>query len=357
MPTLYSVIMAGGRGERFWPLSTNKLPKPFIPLLGSTSLLQDTVSRIQPIVPFERILISIGAEHYEIAKQQLPQIPEENFIVEPMGRDTSACLGFCALHIEQRNADATMLALPADHFIGDIPTYQKVITAGVDNLEGSTGVVFGIPPTRPETGYGYILAGPTTASREVRPVVRFIEKPDAATATQYLASGNYFWNSGMFLWSNRTLLELFEKHMPETYAGLCRLRPLIGKEESREELRNIFAALPRISIDFGIMEKTSGLRLVPAQFGWDDIGSWASLERALPPDAQGNIVQGRHVALDSNNCVIYAQSGTVATFGVSDLVIVQAYGKILVCSKDKAAELKKLVASLGSEQSAVGSGQ
>jgi mannose-1-phosphate guanylyltransferase len=346
MPTLYAVIMAGGRGERFWPLSTNKLPKPFIPLLGATSLLQDTASRIQPLVPFEKILISIGAEHYEIARQQLPEIPEKNFIVEPMGRDTSACLGFCALHIEQRDADAIMLALPADHFIGDSATYRKVLATGIENLEGSTGMVFGIPPTRPETGYGYILAEKAAGSADARPVVRFIEKPDAATATQYLASGNYFWNSGMFLWKNRTLLDLFEKHMPETYAGLCKLRPLIEKEESREELRHIFSTLPRISIDFGIMEKTSGLKLVPAQFGWDDIGSWASLERALPPDTQGNIVQGHHIALDSNNCVIYAQSGTVATFGVSDLVIVEAYGKVLVCSKEKAADLKKLVGSL-----------
>jgi mannose-1-phosphate guanylyltransferase len=350
MATLYAVIMAGGRGERFWPLSTNELPKPFIPLLGTTSLLQDTVARIQPLVPFDRILISIGADHYEIARQQLPQIPEGNFIVEPMGRDTAACLGFCALHIEQRNAGAIMLALPADHFIGNIPSYQKVIATGVENLEGSTGVVFGIPPTRPETGYGYILAGAAPGSEEVRPVVRFIEKPDIATAAQYLASGNYYWNSGMFLWRNLTLLQLFEKHMPETYAGLCKLRPLIGREESREELRNIFCTLPRISIDFGIMEKTSGLRLIPAQFGWDDIGSWASLERALPPDAQGNIIQGNHAALDTNNCVIYAQSDTVAAFGVSDLIVVQAYGKVLVCSKDKAADLKKLVAALGSGQ-------
>jgi mannose-1-phosphate guanylyltransferase len=346
MPTLYAVIMAGGRGERFWPLSTSKLPKPFIPLLGATSLLQDTVTRIQPIVPYERILISIGTDHYKIARQQLPQIPKDNFIVEPIGRDTSACLGFCAIHIEKRHTDATMLALPADHFIGDIPTYRKVITTGLENLEGSTGVIFGIPPTRPETGYGYILAGTPSTSSGVRPVVRFIEKPSAVAAAQYLTSGNYFWNSGMFLWNNRTLLDLFEKHMPETYAGLCKLRPLIGKEASKQELHNIFSSLPRISIDFGIMEKTSGLMLVPAQFGWDDIGSWASLERALPPNKDGNIVQGSHIALDSNNCVIYAQSRTIATFGVSDLIIVEAYGKVLVCSKDKAAELKKLVAEL-----------
>jgi mannose-1-phosphate guanylyltransferase len=350
MSKLYSVIMAGGRGERFWPLSTSRLPKPFIPLLGASSLLQNTVTRIQPIVPLERILISIGAEHFEIARKQLPQIPDENFLVEPMGRDTSACLGFCALHLERRDPEAIMLALPADHYVGNADSYINTIQTGLQNLEGSTGVVFGIPPTRPETGYGYILAEKSRTDSAAWPVIRFIEKPDAATAAKYLASGDYFWNSGMFLWKNRTLVALFEKHMPETYAGLCRLRPLLGRSDSGSEISTVFATLPRISIDFGIMEKTSGLRLVPAQFAWDDIGSWASLERALPSDPQGNIVQGNHVALDSSNCVVYAQSGTVATFGVSDLVVVEAYGKVLVCSKEKAADLKKLVAALGPQE-------
>lgn len=348
MSALYAVIMAGGRGERFWPLSTSNLPKPFIPLLGHTSLIQDTVSRIQSIVPLERVLISIGAAHLEVARQQLPQIPAENFLVEPVGRDTSACIGFCALHIEQRNPEGMMLALPADHFVDDSDGYRRTILAGLENLEGSAGVVFGIPPTRPETGYGYILAEKPAVCADAWPVVRFIEKPDAPTAARFLASGNYFWNSGMFLWKNRILLELFRKHMPDIYRGLCEMRPLIGRGDSA--IHEIFASLPRISIDFGIMEKTSGLRLVPARFIWDDIGSWASLERALAPDSTGNIAQGPHVVLDSKNCVIYAQSGTVATFGVSDLVVVQAYGKVLVCSKDKAADLKKLVMALGSRE-------
>jgi mannose-1-phosphate guanylyltransferase len=347
MPTLYAVIMAGGRGERFWPLSTSTLPKPFIPLLGTTTLLQDTVSRIQRITPLEKILISIGAEHFEIARQQLPQIPEENFIVEPIGRDTAACLGFSALHIEQRDSEAVMLALPADHFISNVDAYVRTVQTGLENLEGATGVVFGIPPLRPETGYGYILAEKPAISTDAWPVVRFIEKPDAPTAEQYLASGNYFWNSGMFLWNNRTLLALFQKHMPETYHGLSRLRPLLGNKSSQAEIHEVFAALPRISIDFGIMEKISGLRLVPAQFAWDDIGNWASLERALSPDALGNIAQGRHVALESSGCILYAQTGTIATFGVSDLIVVEAYGKVLVCSKDKASDLKKLVTALG----------
>ncbi|MBP1623932.1 MAG: mannose-1-phosphate guanylyltransferase [Acidobacteria bacterium] len=347
MAALYAVIMAGGRGERFWPLSTRSIPKPFIPLLGSSTLLQDTVARIQRLVPVETILISIGAEHSRIARQQLPQLPEENFIVEPTGRDTAACLGFSALHIERRDPAAVMLALPADHFIGDADAYVRTVQKGLESLEGSSGVVFGIAPTRPETGYGYILAAKPERPEDAWSVSRFIEKPDAATAERYLASGNYFWNSGIFLWENRVLLELFQKHMPDTHQGLCRLRPLLGRSGSTEDIGRIFAALPRISIDFGIMEKVSGLRLVPAQFVWDDIGNWASLERALPADDQGNIAQGVHVALESSGCILYAQSGTVTVFGVSDLIVVQAHGKVLVCSKDRAADLKKLVSALG----------
>jgi mannose-1-phosphate guanylyltransferase len=350
MAELYVVVMAGGRGERFWPLSMNKLPKPFIPLLGSKSLIQSTIDRIQPLVPVERILISIGATHLDIARQQLPQIPAENFIVEPVGRDTSACLGFCALHIEQRDPDGWMLALPADHYISDPEAFRNTIRTGLNNLEGATGVVFGISPVRPDTGYGYILAEKPAVQADAWPVIRFIEKPDAPTAAKYLASGNYFWNSGMFLWSNRTLLALFEKHMAELYRGLCSLRPLLKDNSSDPEIGRIFSQLPRISIDFGIMEKISGLRLIPAQFGWDDIGNWSSLERALPADSSGNIAQGPHVTVESSGCIVYAQSRTVAVFGVSDLVVVEAYGKVLVCPKDKAGDLKRLVSALGSQE-------
>ncbi len=348
MTALYAVIMAGGRGERFWPLSTSSLPKPFIPLTGSRSLIQETVERIRPIVPPDRILISIGTSHLDVARKQLPQLPADNFIVEPVGRDTSACLAFCALHIEKRDPAGAMLALPADHFVADAGAFRQTIQTGIENLEGATGVIFGIKPERAETGYGYILAEKPADETDAWPVVRFIEKPDAPTAAQYLASGNYFWNSGIFLFKNQTLLSLFEKLMPETYGKLCLMKPLLSKSGSDAEIAGVFSTLQRISIDFGIMEKTTGLRLIPAQFGWDDIGSWAALGRALEADSSGNVAQGRHIALESKDCIIYSQSETIAAFGVSDLVIVEAYGKILVCSKDRAADLKRLVSAIGS---------
>ena len=345
MANIYAVIMAGGRGERFWPLSASKLRKPFIPLLGKTSLFQQTAERIQKLVPIKNILISIGAEHFEIARKQLPQLPEENFIVEPIGRDTSACIAYCALHIEKRDPEALMIALPADHFVSNVDGYVKTLQLGIENLQEASGIVFGISPARPETGYGYVLADASSSASSALKVIRFVEKPNAEKAAEFLASGDYYWNSGMFLWKNSTLLDLFRQHMPEFYARMCILRSLLGTD-SGAEINKVFSSLPRISIDFGIMEKTAGLKLVPAQFIWDDIGNWASLERALPADSQGNIAQGSHMALDSSGCIIYAQSETVAAFGVADLVIVQAYGQVLVCPKSKAGDLKQLVSAL-----------
>jgi mannose-1-phosphate guanylyltransferase len=349
MPTVYATVMAGGRGERFWPLSTANVPKPFIPLPGPATLIQDTVQRLKGLVSEENVLISISEAHLNIARAQLPQIPPENFIVEPVGRDTAACLGFCALHIERRDPDAVMLALPSDHFVGNAEQYRNTLRKGFENLEGAAGVVFGITPSRAETGYGYILAEKPAIPADAWPVIRFVEKPDAATASGYLKSGNYFWNSGMFLWRNRKLLALFEEHMPETYRDLNRLRSLLGVEEKRAETLQIFSSLPRISVDFGILEKTAGLRLVPAKFIWDDIGNWAALERALPANTSGNISVGSHVALESGGCIVYSDAGSIGTFGVSDLIIVQANGKVLVCSKDRASDLKRLVTALGTE--------
>ncbi|MGA2264082.1 MAG: sugar phosphate nucleotidyltransferase [Acidobacteriota bacterium] len=347
MSNVYAVIMAGGRGERFWPLSNDRVPKPFIPLLGPRTLIQQTVERLLPLLPRERILISIGEAQSTIAGEQLPQIPPENFIVEPVGRDTAPCLGYCALHIERRDPDGILLAVPADHYISDAPAYRRMLDKGIGALAGAAGVVFGIRPTRPETGYGYVQAHKPESPDDAWPVVRFVEKPDAVHAREYLAVGNYFWNGGIFLWRNRTLLSLLQEHMPELYRGLEILRPLIGRREAHAKLHATFAALPRISIDFGVVEKTPGLRLVPAEFAWDDIGNWGALERALPHDAGGNVAVGPHLAVEAGGCIAYSDAGTIATFGVSNLIVVQSHGRVLVCAKDRAADLKRLLASLG----------
>lgn len=349
MSEVYAVIMAGGRGERFWPLSTEELPKPFVRLLGPRTMLQETVARLQPLIPPERILISIGTAHEPVARGQLPQLPAENFIVEPVGRDTSACLGFCALHIERRDERAAMLAVPADHHIADGEAFRRTLRKGMENLSGATAVVFGIRPTRPDTGYGYIEAAASAHAAEALPVIRFVEKPDARTAARYLAAGNFYWNSGMFLWRNATLLELFARHMPDTHRGLQQIRSLMNGPHVPGAIERVYAALPRISVDYGILEKASGMRLVPAEFDWDDIGNWRALERVHPADAQGNVAVGPLHALESDGCITYSDAGTVALFGISGLVVVQARGRVLVCPKERAAELKRLVGGLDPE--------
>jgi mannose-1-phosphate guanylyltransferase len=341
--------MAGGRGERFWPLSEEARTKPFVPLLGDHTLVQETVARLAPLVPPERVLVAIGEAHLALARTQLPEIPEANFIVEPVGRDTSACLGYAALHLERLDPDAVMIALPADHFVGDAAAYRRALARGVEALEQATAVVFGVHPDRPDPGYGYVQVEAPAGGDPgaLRRVVRFVEKPNVATAARYLASGDYFWNGGIFVWRNRTLLELFGRHMPETYRGLEVLRPLVGRAGAEAERLRIFSTLDRLSIDFGVLEKTTGLSLVPFDFRWDDIGNWAALDRALEPDASGNVARGAHAALEATGCVLYSDGGVVAAFGVTDLVIVQARGKVLVCPKSRAPELKRLVAALG----------
>lgn len=346
MASVCAVIMAGGKGERFWPLSTEERSKPFIPLLGESTLLQETVKRLLPLVPAERILISIGETQRVIARQQLPGIPEENFVVEPVGRDTAACLGFCALHLERRDPDAVMLAVPADHYIGDTAAFCRTLQRGFANLEGANGVVFGVRPTRPETGYGYIETGAGGSEASFLDVVRFVEKPDPDTAGAYLRSGRHFWNSGMFLWRNRTLLDLFREHRPKTYEGLSALRALIGRSGAEADLLRVFSSLEKISIDYALLEKIPRLRMVPAEFDWDDIGNWSALARALSPDALGNVCRGEFAALEANGCVGYTDSGAIALFGVTDLVVVQAHGTVLVCPRKLAPELKRLVAAL-----------
>ncbi len=349
MPTVYAVIMAGGRGERFWPLSTEERPKPFVPLIGPRTLLQDTVARLRPLVPVEQILIALGANHLDIASRQVPEVPAANFIVEPVGRDTAPCLGLSAIHLAQRDPEAVMLALPADHFISDPDQFRQTVRTGIENLEGCTGIVFGVRPDRPETGYGYVRAEKPAVQAAAWPVLRFVEKPDAVMAAEYVRSGRYFWNSGMFLWRNRTLLELFDKHMPEVILPLNEIRPMLTRKDARGEVLQIFSSLRRISIDYGILEKTSGLRLVPVGYHWDDIGNWASVARAVLADSSGNVAQGPSVSVQSSNCILYCEDGAVAVFGVSNLVVVRARGRVLVCSRERAADLKTLLSSLPEE--------
>lgn len=343
----YAVIMAGGRGERFWPLSGKTLPKPFLSLLGEKTMIQQTVERIMSLIPEERILIVLSRDHLPIAQQQLPEIPIENFVLEPLGRDTAACIGLASLYVGKRDKDASMIILAADHLITDREAFFKTITGSLQFLASNDYIItIGIKPTRPETGYGYIELGEKLAyinNESFYSVKRFIEKPSLSGATHYLKSDQYYWNSGIFVWRNSTIQKELSLYMPELWSGLMRINQSLGSEEEVKVMRREFSKFERISIDYGVLEKSSQVVVVPANFKWDDLGSWTALERIYLLDESENVVVGKHVGKDTRGCIIFSQDQLVATLGVKDLVIVQAEGKMLVCHKEKAPNLKEIV--------------
>ncbi len=347
MEHVYVVIMAGGKGERFWPLSTPEEPKPFIKILGSETLIQQTVHRILPLVSVEHILVILGKEHLPLAREQLPQLPETNFIVEPVGRDTAPCIGLASLELEKRDPESIMIIIPADHYIPDQDKFLSTLTLAVEVArQGSYIVTLGIKPTRPETGYGYILAGNqkvTLQGRDVFQVQKFVEKPDFATAAKYLEEGSYYWNSGIFIWKNRTIQDLLSRYMPALWQGLDRIKASLGSPEEQEVLRREFNQFERISIDYGILEKAPDVLMIPTDFRWDDVGTWKALDRVLPLDENGNIIVGNHRGVETKGCIIYAKDIFISTFGISDLIIVSSQGKVLICHKDMAPDLKKLL--------------
>ncbi len=344
---MYAVIIAGGAGERFWPRSRSGRPKQFLPIAGSRTMLEATVDRVKPVIPPERIFVCTGSRFSDLVRRIVPEIPAGNIIAEPCGRNTAAACGFSALKIGRRDSAAVMAVLPADHVIADAGRFREALCRAAE-AASSLGslVVFGIKPDRPATGYGYIRAGECLSGRhpgleDVFSVECFLEKPDAERAGYFVRSGNYYWNSGMFVWSYDSIMAEIKAFLPELYAGLG----AIGGDESR--LEEVYPGLPEISVDYGIMEKTGNTVMVKGDFGWNDIGSWDALDRVCAGDKDGNIVQAENFeGIDSRNSVIASDGPLVAAAGVEDMVIVAEGGVVLVCRKDRAQDVKKIVERL-----------
>ncbi len=345
MNRLCVVVLAGGSGERFWPLSTPAHPKQFPPLLDGQSCFQRTVDRAVRLVGSERVFVATRQTLAHIVREQVPELPVENCILEPEGRDTAACIGLAALVLEERRPGTRMLVTPSDHFIAPYHAFEETIRQGVALLDRVDGLVtLGIPPTGPETGYGYILAGPMVPEHPAaRRCQRFTEKPDRTTAERFVADGRYYWNSGIFLWRAATFLKQMSEHLPEHWRLLEALRPAMGSPEQERELARLFPQMPKVSVDIGVLEKAGDVFMVPASFSWDDIGAWSALGRILPADEVGNAVVGRHVGRDSRGCVIYSTTRPIATVGLSDMVVVETAEGVLVCPKHRAQEVKDLV--------------
>jgi len=343
-----AVIMGGGRGERLWPLSTPERPKQFLALREGRSLLQETVDRIGPLIPPERTYVVVPREFSDLVQEQLG-IPKENVLVEPMGRNTAPCLGLAAVVLSAKDPQAMMVALPADHVIRDQERFLAVLKAAVKVAkDGEYLVTLGIVPDRPATGYGYIRRGKLLTEVSGIPIYcaeRFVEKPDRAKAERFLADGAYSWNSGMFVWRVDTFLKALAAHMPEMHAGLCEIEAHLGQPDWAETVARVYERLPKVSVDYGVMERASNVAVIPADIGWSDVGDWSALGAVLSADQQGNVIRARHVGVDTEGCVVFAEDPErlVATVGLKDVVIVETEQGLLVMRKDRAQEVRHIL--------------
>lgn len=343
-----ALIMAGGRGERFWPKSRKNLPKQFLSLTGDgRTMIQLTVERILPLLDMQDIYIATNRSYKALVREQLPELPEENILCEPVAKNTAPCIGLGAVHIARKYEDAVMFVLPSDHLIKYNAMYLDTLRRASEVAEaGDNLVTLGIMPDYPETGYGYIKFQPDARKGVAFEVERFVEKPDLETAKQYLATEQYLWNSGMFIWRVSTILRSIEKYLPDTYAGLRRIGDAIGAPDEKDVLEKEFSAFKSESIDYGIMEKADHIYTLPGSFGWDDVGSWNAVERIQPANEFGNVVHGNAVTVDTKRCIIQGGKKLIATVGLEDIIIVDTDDALLVCEKGDAGEIKKVLENL-----------
>ncbi len=343
-----ALIMAGGRGERFWPRSRKNLPKQFLSLTDDgKTLIQLTVERILPLVDMEDIYISTNQDYKPLVQEQLPDIPTENILCEPIGRNTAPCIGLGAAHIGKKYEDALMLVLPSDHLIKYNSMFANTLKDACEIAEaGDNLVTIGIAPDYPETGYGYIKFNPDKTSGRGFEVLHFAEKPSLEIAKEYLSSNEYLWNSGMFIWKVSSIMKRFENLMPDTYEGLMTIQDAIRTSAEHEILERVFPTFPSISIDYGIMEKSKNIFTVPGNFGWDDVGSWLAVERIQKSNEMGNIVAGNIITINTTNCIIQGDKKLIATVGLKDLVIVDTDDATLICDRNSTADIKKVLENL-----------
>lgn len=342
-----ALIMAGGVGTRFWPLSRKQKPKQFLPIISEKTMIEETVRRLLPILSPSQIYTVANREHSETITKLLPQIPEKNILIEPKGKNTAPSLMLATAVIHCQNPDAVVAALPADHLILDVGRFlQKLEAASRAALENPLIITFGIPPSSPSTGYGYIQISPEESNElsgeTFFAVQKFKEKPDKKQAEDFLASGNHFWNSGMFLWQAKTLPIKLEQYAPELFPFWERLvKGLQTKQESY--LVSVFDEIPSISIDYALMERAQPVWMCLGDFGWSDVGAWSSLPSVWPKDDKGNAIRGEAILLDTTNCLVHNPNRLTALVGVKDLIIVDTKDALLVCRTDCDQKVKKIV--------------
>jgi mannose-1-phosphate guanylyltransferase len=347
MANRFVVIMAGGRGERFWPQSRLARPKHLLPIVGESALLVQTIERLLPMIPAERVLIITNRQQSAAIAELCPMLPAENIVAEPVGRDTAAAVGLALVLVRRRDPQATFAMLPADHVIHDTVTFRADLERAFTAAEREPLLVtLGIKPTEPATGFGYIQRGaPRSGVEGLYDVTRFVEKPQLEVAKSYLAGGDYLWNAGMFFWRVPVVAAAFAQHVPDLWADLGKLDAALQAGQLLDAvLETIYPTLKRISVDYALIEKARNVAVIPARFDWDDVGAWPAVTRHFPADAAGNVVRGlAAVEQATGNLVVSTPDHLVAVLGVQDLIVVHTADATLICPKGKAQEIKALL--------------
>ncbi len=351
MTKAFAVIMAGGVGSRFWPKSRARKPKQFLNILSSKSLIEQTIERINPLIPEKDILIVSNKNQTAELVQVLPKFPIQNIILEPQSKNTAPCIGLASLFIKRQQPDAVMVVLPSDHLIRDSDKFLDTLKIGIESAYETKGLItIGIQPTYPSTGYGYIQfvddEESELASKGVYKVKTFAEKPNLETAKKFIESGDFLWNSGMFIWRVDVILEEIKTYLPDIYEELMKIDEAIGKDEFKNVLEQSYGRMKAISIDYGVMEKTNRAYVIKANFSWSDVGSWEEVYNLAPKDGNGNYVSSNPdnvILLDVKNCLVEGNKTLIAMIGVEDLIVVSTEDAILICKRDRAQDVRNVV--------------
>jgi mannose-1-phosphate guanylyltransferase len=357
---LYAVIMAGGVGSRFWPRSRRAQPKQFLDIFGSASLIQNTNARLQPLIDPEHVFVVTNADYAGQTREHLPALPAENVLAEPVARNTAPCIAFAAAKLLAMDPDATMVVLPADHVIANVGRFHAVLRAAVEAAQAPGALVtIGIRPTHPETGYGYVqfdADGETDGVRDDGPgdlprahrVLTFAEKPDLATAERFVDAGDFLWNSGMFVWRADAILAALEAHLPEVHACFAPLADAFGTDAEAQAVADAYERSPKISIDYGVMERADNVLVVPGAFGWSDVGDWRAVHDLAEKDDAGNRAEGTVILQDTARSFARSTDGRLLVLvGMRDTVVVDTGDAVLVCHREKAQQVKDVVDYLG----------
>ena len=347
---VYGVIMAGGGGTRFWPLSRREEPKQLLNLSGKDLMINETIDRIAGVADKKDIFIVTNeAQMPKMEKAGEGRVARDHILAEPAARNTAACIGYAAMEILKKYGDGIMCVFPSDHFVKNQEEFTRILGLAVEAAEREDKLItLGITPTFPSTGYGYIRFD-RSAPGVAKQVLEFKEKPDEETAKRYLASGEYSWNSGMFVWKASTILEKFKELLPEIYACLEKIGDAMNTAEEARVIAEIYPMIPSISIDYGILEKSSDVLVISAEFGWNDVGSWDNLGVLYEEDENGNVLAGNQINIDTKNCISYSGKRLIATVGVENLIIVETEDAVLVCDKSRAQDVKRIVDQLKAE--------